>query len=404
MAIYSDMNGFPESGMPALKNTQGRAKADSLVVTDAISIVAGDKNNLGSVGKNNVFTNGAAGSNGFMAGYNNIVTLTAGQTKAVAIGVDCAASGNNGNAIGVGNSGTGTNIGRSNTSTGVGIGLNCSGSGISIGSGAAATNSSAYAIGSGNATNTFANAIGNFVTASGIGASAIGFFCTASTDSSVAIGGSCTANTGANSTAMGSSCTASGANALAFGFGATATAANAGIFGHAPLSFTVTNSTANSLMLAYEGTNFLMTATAITANTAVNITSSLQCDAIVNDTGLAHGTYTPTLTGVANVSSSTPRLATYMRVGNTVTVAGQMDITPTANNIRTRVGISLPVASNFSTAYQAGGTAATIPNSAAMAHNGGIIADATNDRVELDYYETNGTIDTFSYTFTYQVI
>ena len=33
-----------------------------------------------------------------------------------------------------------------------------------------------------------------------------------------------------------------------------------------------------------------------TFSDSVNITSSLQCDSIVNDTGLAHGTYTPTLT------------------------------------------------------------------------------------------------------------
>jgi len=139
-------------------------------------------------------------------------------------------------------------------------------------------------------------------------------------------------------------------------------------------------------------------------NSTLDVAGSFQCDSITNDTGLAHGTYTPTLTGVANVASSTPRLATYMRVGNTVTVAGQMDITPTANNTQTRIRISLPIASNFSTAYQAGGNASTIPNSAGTAHSGGIIADATNDTVEMDYYEHNGIADTFSYTFTYQVI
>ena len=135
----------------------------------------------------------------------------------------------------------------------------------------------------------------------------------------------------------------------------------------------------------------------------VNITSSLQCDSIVNDTGLASGTYTPTLTGVTNVSSSTARLATYMRVGNTVTVSGQIDVTPTANNTRTTIGISLPVASNFSTAYQAGGTGYTIANTTA-GHGASIQADATNDRVEMDYYETHGGTDTISYQFTYEVI
>ena len=134
----------------------------------------------------------------------------------------------------------------------------------------------------------------------------------------------------------------------------------------------------------------------------VNIESSLQCDSIVNDTGLAHGTYTPTLTGVNNVSSSTARLATYMRVGNTVTVAGQIDVTPTVNNAQTTIGISLPIASAFTTAYQAGGSGHTIANSVA-GHGASIQADATNDRVEMDYYETHGGTDTISYTYTYQI-
>lgn len=116
---------------------------------------------------------------------------------------------------------------------------------------------------------------------------------------------------------------------------------------------------------------------------------------------LASGTYTPTLTGVTNVSSSTPRQATYMRVGNTVTVAGQMDITPTGAGAVT-IGISLPIASSFTTAYQCGGTGHC--STALTGHGGGIIADATNDRAEFSYLDAVGSTDTFSYTFTYQIL
>lgn len=129
--------------------------------------------------------------------------------------------------------------------------------------------------------------------------------------------------------------------------------------------------------------------------------TSLQADTITNDTGLAAGTYTPTLTGVANVSSTTSRQATYMRVGNTVTVAGQFDLTPTGVGL-VSVGISLPVASNFSTAYQAGGVGHV--TGASTGHGGLIEADATNDRVQLDYYDAVGSADTVGYTFTYEVI
>jgi len=45
-----------------------------------------------------------------------------------------------------------------------------------------------------------------------------------------------------------------------------------------------------------------------------------------------------------------------MRVGNVVTVSGQMEVTPTANSTRTTIGISLPVTSNFATAYECGGS------------------------------------------------
>lgn len=72
-----------------------------------------------------------------------------------------------------------------------------------------------------------------------------------------------------------------------------------------------------------------------------------------------------------------------------VIVSGQIDITANANNTETKIGISLPIASNFSTAYQLGGSAHTTANSAATQHGGAIYADSTNDRAEFDYYETH---------------
>ena len=134
-----------------------------------------------------------------------------------------------------------------------------------------------------------------------------------------------------------------------------------------------------------------------------NILGGLQCDSIVNDTGLAAGTYTPTLTGVLNVSSSTAFECQYMRVGNVVTVSGKIGVTPTANNTQTIIGISLPVASNFSSDTQAGGTAYTKANASA-GHGASIYADATNNRAEMDFFETVGASDTFAFTFTYEVI
>lgn len=115
------------------------------------------------------------------------------------------------------------------------------------------------------------------------------------------------------------------------------------------------------------------------------------------------GTYTPTLTGIANVTSTTSRKATWLRVGNTVTVTGQFSVVPTSNNTQTKIGFSIPVASNFGTIYEAGGVASTY-GTGVTEHSGGFYADTTNDRVELDYYETHGGTNNFSYSFSYEVI
>lgn len=115
------------------------------------------------------------------------------------------------------------------------------------------------------------------------------------------------------------------------------------------------------------------------------------------------GTYTPTLTWVTNVASSTARKCQWMRVGNVVTVSGQIDITATANNTQTTIGISLPIASNFWTSYECGGTWHTLANTVAW-HGLSIYADATNNRAEADYFETHWVTDTFSFHFTYEVI
>lgn len=112
------------------------------------------------------------------------------------------------------------------------------------------------------------------------------------------------------------------------------------------------------------------------------------------------GTYTPTLTGVTNVTATTARKCQWMRVGNVVTVSGQMDIDPAGVGL-TVVGISLPVASDFGTAYEAGGTG-HVP--ALAGHGAAIYADATNDRAELSYVDSIGSNDTMTFTFTYEVI
>ena len=118
---------------------------------------------------------------------------------------------------------------------------------------------------------------------------------------------------------------------------------------------------------------------------------------------IASGTYTPTLTGVTNVTSTTAYVCQYMRVGNVVTVSGKIEVTPTVNNAQTTIGVSLPIASNFANSQECGGAAHSVANTV-LGHGAAIYADATNDRAEMDYFETHGASDTFSFSFTYQII
>lgn len=133
----------------------------------------------------------------------------------------------------------------------------------------------------------------------------------------------------------------------------------------------------------------------------VVITGSLQVDTIVNDTGLAHGKYTPTLTNVANLAASTAYECQYIRVGNTITVSGKVDVDPTLAVTSTQLGISLPVASNFGAAEDCAGTAFS-PTISGM--GAAILADTTNDRAQMQFVSSDTNSNAMYFTFTYEVL
>jgi len=130
--------------------------------------------------------------------------------------------------------------------------------------------------------------------------------------------------------------------------------------------------------------------------------TSLQADTITNDTGLAAGTYTPTRSAEANLDANvTMTEAQYLRVGNTVTVSGRFTADPTLTATATSFEITLPVASNFGAAEDAAGVAFC----GSIAGQGAeIIGVAANDTAKIQWVATDVTSQTWSYTFTYQVI
>jgi len=113
------------------------------------------------------------------------------------------------------------------------------------------------------------------------------------------------------------------------------------------------------------------------------------------------GTYTPTLTNVTNVAASTAKLCQWMRVGNVVTVSGQLDIDLTTTLLASEVGMSLPIPSALTTKFQVGGTA----NSMSSQSIWGIQADLANDRAQ---FKATGIVpvtnDTYTFIFQYEVL
>ena len=112
------------------------------------------------------------------------------------------------------------------------------------------------------------------------------------------------------------------------------------------------------------------------------------------------GTYTPTLTNVTNLGASTAYTAQYVKVGSMVIVSGKVDVDPTAPGA-TELGLSLPVASNFSAAEQCGGVAFA---SGIAGQGAAILADAANDRASMRWVAADITNQPMAFAFMYLVI
>ena len=139
-------------------------------------------------------------------------------------------------------------------------------------------------------------------------------------------------------------------------------------------------------------------------SSAVSFAAIVDADipgSIARTSDFANGTYTPTLTNVANISASTAYQAQYLRVGSTVTVSGKVDIDAVLTATLTQLGISLPVASNFGAAEDCAGVAFS-PAVASM--GAAILADTANDRAQLEFISNDTANRAMYFTFSYQVI
>ena len=182
-------------------------------------------------------------------------------------------------------------------------------------------------------------------------------------------------------------------------------------FGSSRLAFTPSGTTRKRVLLSNDAapTNGQIPIGNGTDLTMANITSSGGSITITNGAGtidlattqaLASGTYTPTLTNVANLDASTAYQCQYMRVGNTVTVSGRIAIDPTAGSASTQLGISLPIASAIELQEEVGGTAAA---SAIAGQSAAILGDAANDRAQLQFISGDTSNQPMFFSFTYKI-
>jgi hypothetical protein len=132
------------------------------------------------------------------------------------------------------------------------------------------------------------------------------------------------------------------------------------------------------------------------SNTAAVFTGNLSA------ANLLSGTYTPTLTHVLNIGTSTAYQCQYMRVGNVVNVSGAISISPTASGTDTEIGISLPIASNFAVSENLSGTGG-FDGAASWGEMALVRGDFTNDRARLLCRPTTTAGRSVHFQFTYLI-
>jgi hypothetical protein len=113
----------------------------------------------------------------------------------------------------------------------------------------------------------------------------------------------------------------------------------------------------------------------------------------------ASGTYTPTWTGLANVTSVTAFSCQYMRVGDTVTVSGWVTIDPVSDNTPTSLSFSLPINSDVSVVNRLNGTGVT--------QGGGAAASMSGYSVNFGEFEVIPSLATavnYAFHFTYRIV
>lgn len=130
------------------------------------------------------------------------------------------------------------------------------------------------------------------------------------------------------------------------------------------------------------------------------VSGTLNCSGTVDGTKLKYGTYTPAITAVSNVASSTANVTHYTRLGNAVHVWGQIGLTPTLSGTM-QARIDLPVASDITNAHQLAGSGAAWNSGTPLLCN--ITGDATNNAALFRVENSSGVGVSVDFNFSYPV-
>lgn len=121
----------------------------------------------------------------------------------------------------------------------------------------------------------------------------------------------------------------------------------------------------------------------------------------VNSDYLTSGSYTPTLTIIANASAVTARVCHYARIGTIVMVWGALQVTPTASGAYTDISVTLPIPSNLAISDDAWGVAG---GNAVSGMSGTVAARPSDDTVQVSFVAPVTVSAFMTFSFAYRVI
>jgi len=119
---------------------------------------------------------------------------------------------------------------------------------------------------------------------------------------------------------------------------------------------------------------------------------------------VSSGTYLPTITNSTNVAASTRSDCQFMRVGNMVTVSGQITIDVTTTATDSVLLMTLPIASTFTASRQCGGTGASSSAGVYGTETIAIMGNVAGGSAEFRLRPTSIANLDYRFSFTYQVL